>query len=314
VEAEKAAFIAELEAEQHAEWMARVEAEDAALMAAAEAEAERRAQAAERHEQEMEERAERLAAIEAEDEERREAAFELAAAEKRAAEEVTAKQIEERQKQIDAAREMVNTIGKLIQGIGDFWSTMYDRRIADAQAASDAALEAEIERLEALGLSEEELAKRIRDVKEQYAQEASDEISEIRRKQAIADKAFAIADATIQGAAAVARVAWNPVLAGIVAATVAAQIATISATPIPEAELGGSFVVPPGNNSDGALMRVSSGERVDVTPARASDSGGEMPSTVVVRIGEREFAAAVEDAFNRGGAQIRRQGAVRVRR
>jgi ABC-type transporter Mla subunit MlaD len=205
------------------------------------------------------------------------AAFDLAAAEKQAASDVTAKAKEERQKQIDAALETANAIGDFITGIGDFWSAMYDRRIADAGDA-----EAEVARLQ--------------------------------RQQAIASKAFSIAEATINTAVAVTKVIANPVLAAIVGALGAAQIAAIIATPIPGAELGGSFVVPPGNNNDGGLVRVNSGEQVDVTPARRSGDSGGMPSTVVVRIGEREFAGAVEDAFNRGGAQIRRQGAVRVSR
>jgi hypothetical protein len=265
VEAEKAAFIAELEAEQHAEWMARVEAEDAALMASAEAEAELRAQARERHQQEMEERAERLAAMKA-----------------------------EKAARIDAAEEAA------------------EREAESWRRATDAANEAYRERTRERFDIAQTSAEAIFDVTSSFA----DRFIEDERKRAVAQKAIAIAESVILGALAVSRQLALGNIAGAITAGIvaAAQTAVIVAEPIPGAELGGSFVVPPGNNGDGALMRVNSGERVDVTPARASDSGGGMPSTVVVRIGEREFAAAVEDAFNRGGAQIRRQGAVRVRR
>lgn len=43
---------------------------------------------------------------------------------------------------------------------------------------------------------------------------------------------------------------------------------------IPGFQTGGSFVVPPGYPNDSYLMRVSSGERVDVTPAGKSASAG----------------------------------------
>lgn len=67
----------------------------------------------------------------------------------------------------------------------------------------------------------------------------------LAREQARRDKEIAIFQATIQGAVAVVNTLENPILAAIVAASVATQIAMIAATPLPElpgAETGGILV------------------------------------------------------------------------
>ena len=67
----------------------------------------------------------------------------------------------------------------------------------------------------------------------------------LQREQARREKELAIFNATIQGAVAVVQTLGKPWLAALVAAAVAAQIALIAATPLPEvpgAESGGSLV------------------------------------------------------------------------
>ena len=100
------------------------------------------------------------------------------------------------------------------------------------------------------------------------------------------------------------------VLAGIQGA---AQIALIAARPLPSAQFGGSFIVPPGAEADSGLLRVNSGERIDVTPVRETGGGSQR---MVVSIGQRDFEAYVIDEMNRhlnnGDVQIRRQGTVKV--
>lgn len=127
-------------------------------------------------------------------------------------------------------------------------------------------------------------------------------------------KAISIAEATINTAESVSEFLSQGSVPLAVAAGVlgAIQIATIAAQPIPQAQFGGSFVVPPGNDDDSGLLRVNSGEEVNVTPTR----GGErmMPERIVVSIGGAEFDARVAEAFNKGSAQIRRRGAVAVNR
>jgi hypothetical protein len=139
---------------------------------------------------------------------------------------------------------------------------------------------------------------------------------ENERQAAQAKKAIAIFKAGIDTASAIIGFLADPggvpgVLLSIAAGiTGAAQIAAIASKPLPAAAFGGQFTVPPGLGGDAGLMRVSSGEEVSVRSARESGDGG-MPRAINVTIGGRDFAAAVEDSFNRGGAQIRRSGAVR---
>lgn len=69
--------------------------------------------------------------------------------------------------------------------------------------------------------------------------------SEFEYKAAKRDKAVALMNAIVSTAASVARVAWNPVLAAIVGAIGAAQIAIIAKQPLPEVEGkedGGPFI------------------------------------------------------------------------
>lgn len=163
-------------------------------------------------------------------------------------------------------------------------------------------IDAEIASLEAQGASEEEIAERK---------------AELAREQAKREKALGIFNAIVNTASGVAKALssapppYNFVLAALVAAAGAAQIGTIVAQPLPAAQTGGSFIVPPGNNADGGLLRVNSGERVDVTPNAGRESL--IPDTIVVQIGDAQFDARVARAFNKGSAQIRRPGAVRAR-
>jgi hypothetical protein len=73
--------------------------------------------------------------------------------------------------------------------------------------------------------------------------------AQLARKKAIADKAAAIFSATIAGATEVVKVLGNPILAGVVAGLVAAQIAAIAATPLPSLAIGTNMV-----KSDGMAM------------------------------------------------------------
>lgn len=162
----------------------------------------------------------------------------------------------------------------------------------------------------------------ISELKEKWA--AEDEIAAkqkaLKIKQAKEEKAFALFSAVISTAMAVTHamttIPFLPlglamaVLAGIQGA---AQIALIAARPLPSAQFGGSFIVPPGAEADSGLLRVNSGERIDVTPVRETGGGSQR---MVVSIGQRDFEAYVIDEMNRhlnnGDVQIRRQGTVKV--
>jgi hypothetical protein len=193
------------------------------------------------------------------------------------------------------------------------------RRIAQINEESRAAAEERIRIAQDEADEKEAIEKQLQETKKEIVGQTFDLLSvladraiEDEVKRARVQKAISIAEATINTAESVTEFLSSgnvplAIAAGILGAL---QIATIAATPIPGAQMGGSFMVPPGNNDDSGLLRVNSGERVDVTPAR--DSGSSVPDTIVVRIGDAEFDARVERAFNKGSAQIRRRAAIRV--
>lgn len=131
-----------------------------------------------------------------------------------------------------------------------------------------------IERLEERGvISKEEAEARKKHIEDQAAaneEKIEAKRAEAERKAAINERLLAIAKATINTAVAVSQVAANPVLAGIVAALGAVQIATILATPIPEYakgtqdHAGGLAIVGDGGRSE--LVMLPDG-RVWKTPA-----------------------------------------------
>lgn len=147
----------------------------------------------------------------------------------------------------------------------------------------------------------------------QIFQNLADKRGQTDRESAQRAQRFALFEVLIATAVAISKAGLNPFAIAAAVALGAAQATAVATQPIPAAQHGGTFTVPPGFSGDSGLVRVNSGEDVSVSPSR--DSGGQsMPSTIVVRIGDREFAAAVEDSFNRGGAQIRNPNAVKIGR
>jgi hypothetical protein len=124
----------------------------------------------------------------------------------------------------------------------------------------DAQAEAELQRMEENGATEEELAQRKK---------------ELAREEAIRSRQLALFQVAIDTASAIIGFLANPGgwagvgLAATAAVTGAVQAAAIKAQPIPSAESGGRFTVPdnPANSrGDSQVMRVNPGEEVDVTP------------------------------------------------
>jgi hypothetical protein len=103
------------------------------------------------------------------------------------------------------------------------------------------------------------------------------------REAAIAEKALAIAKATIQtylaaqsSFAAGGGFPWGLIPMAAAIAQGVANVAAIAAQPIPSAETGGSFIAKGSPGVDTNLIRVNNGERIDVTPAGqfGQSSGG----------------------------------------
>lgn len=148
-----------------------------------------------------------------------------------------------KKKRIENLQQWLQVASDAIGAIGDLAGSLYDgqiTKIEDEQDANDEAYDRTIERIEnqaeAGVLSEEQAEIRKRAAKEkteQKSRELEKKKQELARKQAIWDKATSIAQAGIATALAITKALPNFILAAIVGAMGAIQVATIAATPIP---------------------------------------------------------------------------------
>lgn len=153
----------------------------------------------------------------------------------------------------------LQTAQQAIGSIGDLVATVYDsqiNKIEDEQDANDEAYDRDIERIEKQVeygvLSEEEAEIRKRAAKEKTEaknRELEKKKQDLARKQAIWDKATSIAQAGIATALAITKSLPNFVLAAIVGAMGAIQVATIAATPIPSYAEGTKTGAHPGGKA-----------------------------------------------------------------
>jgi hypothetical protein len=138
---------------------------------------------------------------------------------------------------------LASAVIDVFSGINDIVQNSYGVRIEkieEEQDANDEACDRDIERIERLAetgaISEEEAEARKRAAEEKTAaknRELEKKKQDLARKQAIWDKATSIAQAGIATALAITKSLPNFVLAAIVGAMGAIQVATIAATPIP---------------------------------------------------------------------------------
>jgi len=160
-----------------------------------------------------------------------ELAIEFANSEFETFKEFEEKKREEVQKTEDARVEKIQNTIDLISNIEQQASAIFAQISENKLIAID---NEETRALESQGLGEEELADRQKEIQEKAAKDRAD----IMRKQAIADKASAIAQATMRTALAVvsalAMLPPNIPLSVIVGTLGAAQVAAIAAQPIPE--------------------------------------------------------------------------------
>lgn len=139
---------------------------------------------------------------------------------------------------------MAQAVGKIVSGITSLMTDIYDARIENVekeQEANDEAYDKEIERIEALeengAISTEEAEARKRAAKDKTAAknaELEKKKAALQEKQAKWDKANSIVQAGIATALAVTKALPNLVLAALVGAMGAAQVALIAAQPIPK--------------------------------------------------------------------------------
>lgn len=160
-----------------------------------------------------------------------------------AIERIKDKEEETYKKRIKKAQEWLSVSSDIIGTVGDLMSTMYEgdiENIEKQQEANEEAYNADVERIDAMVeqgvLSTEEGEARKRAAEAETAkknEELENEKVKLQQKQAKWQKGVDIAQAGIATALAITRALPNLVLAAIVGAMGAVQVATIAATPIP---------------------------------------------------------------------------------
>lgn len=164
---------------------------------------------------------------------------------------------------------MAQAVGKIVSGITSLMTDIYDARIENIekeQEANDEAYDKEIERIEKLeengAISTEEAEARKRDAEKKTAaknEELEKKKAALQEKQAKWDKANSIVQAGIATALAITKALPNLVLAALVGAMGAAQIAVIAAQPIPKYAKGtkdhpgGLAIVGDGGKKEGII-------------------------------------------------------------
>lgn len=164
---------------------------------------------------------------------------------------------------------MAQAVGKIVSGITSLMTDIYDARIENIekeQEANDEAYEKEVERIEKLeengAISTEEAEARKRAAEDKTAAknaELEKKKAALQEKQAKWDKANSIIQAGIATALAVTKALPNLVLAALVGAMGAAQVALIAAQPIPKYAKGtkdhpgGLAIVGDGGKKEGII-------------------------------------------------------------
>lgn len=164
---------------------------------------------------------------------------------------------------------MAKSVGKIVSGITSLMTDIYDARIENIekeQEANDEAYDKEIERIESLekngAISKEEAEARKRDAEDRTAAknaELEKKKAALQEKQAKWNKANSIIQAGIFTALAITEALPNLVLAALVGAMGAAQVALIAAQPIPKYAKGtkdhpgGLAIVGDGGKKEGVV-------------------------------------------------------------
>ena len=145
-------------------------------------------------------------------------------------------------KREQTAKQYLRTVSKMIGQLNSLVSSIYDgqiQKIEDEKEESEKAYEKEVEQIESLeetgAISKEESEARKR-AAEQRSAEKQEELEkkkqELQYKQAVWNKATSIAQAGIATALAITEALPNFILAALVGAMGAMEVATIIATPI----------------------------------------------------------------------------------
>ena len=164
----------------------------------------------------------------------------------------TQKQIrDERQKTLDQTIEIAQATAQLFSDIVEIQGNQSQKRLEEIEQQATTEEEA-IKNSELLAVDKERKLEALRLRTEQ-------KIAAEKRKQAVAERAAAIFEATIATAVAIAKALPNPVTAAIAAAAGAAQVLIISSQPLPKFKKGG-MVGGKSHEQGGTIIEAEKGE------------------------------------------------------
>lgn len=201
-------------------------------------------------------------------------------------------------KKLDSISEKIQTVGEILNSFSELSSAIFDRKIQEIEEEQEANEKAgdeeiaRIERLEEVGvITKEDAEARKREAEKRTAQkeeELAKKKAELQEKQAKWDKANSINQAIIATALGVTKALPDLVLAAIVSAMGAVQLATIVAQPIPKYAKGT-------DNHPGGLAIVGDGGKNE---AILTDKGTYITPSVPTLVDIPQRAVVIPDIVN----------------
>lgn len=201
-------------------------------------------------------------------------------------------------KKLDSISEKIQTVGEILNSFSELSSAIFDRKIQEIEEEQEANEKAgdeeiaRIERLEEVGvITKEDAEARKREAEKRTAQkeeELAKKKAELQEKQAKWDKANSINQAIIATALGVTKALPDLVLAAIVSAMGAVQLATIMAQPIPKYAKGT-------DNHPGGLAIVGDGGKNE---AILTDKGTYITPSVPTLVDIPQRAVVIPDIVN----------------
>lgn len=201
-------------------------------------------------------------------------------------------------KKLDSISEKIQAVGEILNSFSELSSAIFDRKIQEIEEEQEANEKAgdeeiaRIERLEEVGvITKEDAEARKREAEKRTAQkeeELAKKKAVLQEKQAKWDKANSINQAIIATALGVTKALPNLVLAAIVSAMGAVQLATIVAQPIPKYAKGT-------DNHPGGLAIVGDGGKNE---AILTDKGTYITPSVPTLVDIPQRAVVIPDIVN----------------
>jgi len=210
-----------------------------------------------------------------------------------------------------------SVVGSFFSSLSSIASNVSDQQVMNAEAEAEAEatnFDQRIANAEEQGASVESI-QALKDQAAAVDKKNQTDLDALKKKtahdQAVRDKTLATFQAAINIPLLIIEGLKTSVATGVIYGILGAvQLAAVASQPVPAAQFGGSFTVPPGYAGDSGAVRVNQGEKVTVEPVRNSGIGNSQK--VVLQVGEKEMGAWVQQYANSGRLTITRPGVVRA--